>query len=425
MKRNNNYLWLIVLFVFMIFCFSVAYSAYDGITDGQIKVQNNVNTAFEDGNTALLFLSLITISPDTVNVIEVFMVADTATFTINCDADFAANVTIGDSLYIAGNMYIVGDITIGGDLSVVGTTSLDSLNVRGMKMTGSAAVIYEYSTDGTLATNADTTLVTEKAIKTYIDTEVTVNADSLDALGILVGANTDSTDALGILVSANSDSIDALGILVVANSDSSDALGVLVAANSDSSDALGILVSANSDSCDALGILISANQDSLDALGILVSANIDSISDIQTQVNGCFGEMSFSDSSYVLPIAITTWTRVTNLANDLWTAGDIQGVTVAGDTLVVTNTAVYLINLMLSFSGNNGEDWKIRILKNETTVIVATERYTSNNDIGSISVSAIDSGTANDSYEVQIYNATDADDPTIKCGSLTIVKIGY
>jgi len=93
MKRENSGLWIIALFVLMIFCFSVAYGAYDGVLDGQIKMQNNFNTAFENNSLAMFILSLTHVNSDTVNVTKEFTVADTATFTVSCDATFDSTVT--------------------------------------------------------------------------------------------------------------------------------------------------------------------------------------------------------------------------------------------------------------------------------------------------------------------------------------------
>ena len=66
--------------------------------------------------------------------------------------------------------------------------------IVGTSLTGaSGASITEFSTDGTLAGNSDTATPTEKAVKTYVDTQLT--AKDLDIQGDSGGAHAIDLDS--------------------------------------------------------------------------------------------------------------------------------------------------------------------------------------------------------------------------------------
>lgn len=112
------------------------------------------------------------------------------------------------------------------------------------------------------------------------------------------------------------------------------------------------------------------------------------------------------------------------MQNDLF-AGitTADGVTVSGDTLTFANAGIYFFNYSLSFSGNNGETWKIRTLVNDTDAYGGTTRYTSNNDTGNVSAGCIIDVSADDYLIMQIMNQTDNDDPTVKSGQIKTFRI--
>jgi len=83
------------------------------------------------------------------------------------------------------------DITI--DDSLVGRWTASGLTMA------SGATVNEFSTDGTLGGNSDTALPTEKAVKTYVDNQITNLEDRLDLVNV-VHISSDSTAATGDVV---------------------------------------------------------------------------------------------------------------------------------------------------------------------------------------------------------------------------------
>lgn len=110
------------------------------------------------------------------------------------------------TLTLAGILNLTGSMTVSGNLQVNGTNigistdtnllelALNLLTVNGGITSKSGnltlalgSAVNEFSTDGTLAGNADNAVPTEKAVKTYADTKTTLTA---------VKADTDIADAL-------------------------------------------------------------------------------------------------------------------------------------------------------------------------------------------------------------------------------------
>jgi len=103
-----------------------------------------------------------------------------------------------------GNQGFQAGITIsGGGASVVGGVSVTSSNVTltggGYFQVNGSASINEFSIDGTLDGNSDTALPTEKAVKTYVDTEIQDLRNELDLINI-VEVFTDATAVTGDVV---------------------------------------------------------------------------------------------------------------------------------------------------------------------------------------------------------------------------------
>jgi hypothetical protein len=137
-----------------------------------------------------------------------------------------------------------------------------------------------------------------------------------------------------------------------------------------------------------------------------------------------YGGMTFVDSTVTITATQDTWAWITNADNDLFTGiSTADGVTVSGDTLTFANAGIYFFNYSLSFSGNNGETWKIRTLVNDTDGYGGTTRYTSNNDTGNVSAGCIIDVSADDYLIMQIMNQTDNDDPTVKSGQIKTFRI--
>lgn len=67
----------------------------------------------------------------------------------------------------------------------------------------------------------------------------------------------------------------------------------------------------------------------------------------------------FVDQNYTLPL--NDWTWVTNVAHNLFTGTEGNGLTLSGDIITVVNTGDYTGNISLTFSGINGKDYCIRV----------------------------------------------------------------
>lgn len=138
-----------------------------------------------------------------------------------------------------------------------------------------------------------------------------------------------------------------------------------------------------------------------------------------------YGGMGFADSSYVLPVEQDTWTHVTNDENDLFSVTSAtSGVTYTADSLYIQTAGVYRVSYALSFNGVDNEDWRIGLIVNDTDRYVCTQQSSGGTaTIHQVANSTIISFSAGDGVELQIYNDTDADDPTIVCGTLIVDKI--
>jgi len=131
---------------------------------------------------------------------------------------------------------------------------------------------------------------------------------------------------------------------------------------------------------------------------------------------------AFSDSARSIACTKDVWAQITNASNNLFTNDYGENITHAGDTLTVEQAGDYYVNFNLSWQGNNGEQWKLGLLKNGVLWGYTANRYTSNNDIGNASIQAyIDDAVIGDDIKPVIMNLTDSDDPTVISSTLWMV----
>jgi hypothetical protein len=70
----------------------------------------------------------------------------------------------------------------------------------------------------------------------------------------------------------------------------------------------------------------------------------------------------FQDKAETISTAVqNTWYHITNVANDLWTGLEADGLTLASDVMTFVNGGDYFGSLSLTFSGSNTKDYQIRL----------------------------------------------------------------
>ena len=131
----------------------------------------------------------------------------------------------------------------------------------------------------------------------------------------------------------------------------------------------------------------------------------------------------FQDSAIVVSVTTPSYSPVTNATGTLWGASEVDGMSMSGDTLTITNTGDYVGNVSLTFSGGNGDDYLLQLYNvTQTRVegfhIGATGRGA--NNFSNIAMPLYMENTAGDEYVLRIANITDSDDPTVRTGMFTI-----
>ena len=132
--------------------------------------------------------------------------------------------------------------------------------------------------------------------------------------------------------------------------------------------------------------------------------------------------LSFADSTATVACEQDSLEIITNAGGNLFAVEDSLGFTyIPGDTLQVDTTGHYLLIWNLSFSGNNGENWKIAVRTAVTDVLEGVSyRYTSNNDTGNVTVLAYLEATAGEKFTLEIMNLTDGDDAVMKSSAVHV-----
>lgn len=125
----------------------------------------------------------------------------------------------------------------------------------------------------------------------------------------------------------------------------------------------------------------------------------------------------FQDSNAVIATpGADTWTIITNDENDLWQGIEVDGFTLANDTMTVTYGGDYTGVVSMSVGGNNNKDFEFRVF-NVTQDTIAGYHMKSTglgagNYIG-VTVPFYLEADAGDEFIMQVQCTTDASDPTI------------
>ena len=101
------------------------------------------------------------------------------------------------------------------------------------------------------------------------------------------------------------------------------------------------------------------------------------------------------------------------------TTSEADGITIAGDSIKIIKTGDYYVNVVCTFSGANGNDWRLKLYRSRSGVLTAVSgsnhvtstgasNYVTLNYFWYVVDAAVDDG-----YSFRMTNTTNNDDPTI------------
>ena len=136
------------------------------------------------------------------------------------------------------------------------------------------------------------------------------------------------------------------------------------------------------------------------------------------------GAYSFRDSASTLNLTQSVWSKLTNAANDLYTALDADGITLQGDSITIITPGDYMFWTSLSFNGNANDVYDVGLRKNGEPTLYEMHRKTSNNDTGNMGFPAVLDGlAAGDDLSLHIRNTANNGDPSFISGQMVITLI--
>ena len=136
-------------------------------------------------------------------------------------------------------------------------------------------------------------------------------------------------------------------------------------------------------------------------------------------------DANFADSSTTLTQTSGAWDRIENAGGDLFTGARLKGFALGGDTLLVTITRTYPIDVTVSYyvSGTfpSADTCKLRILKNGTTSI-GLIKFVGDAGMETYSATGTTVLSSGDYFELQTINIDDNDDAIIYNAGIVIRK---
>lgn len=136
------------------------------------------------------------------------------------------------------------------------------------------------------------------------------------------------------------------------------------------------------------------------------------------------GAYAFADSTAILDLTQNTWAKITNVANDLYTAVDADGLTLVGDSITIITPGDYMMWVNMSFNGNAQDVYHCAVYKNGVVTPMEMHRKTANNDTGNMGMSGlVDNLVAGDDFSLYIQNTANNNDPTFISSQITILMI--
>ena len=120
----------------------------------------------------------------------------------------------------------------------------------------------------------------------------------------------------------------------------------------------------------------------------------------------------------VISISVAgTYEWVTIGLHSLMTVNESStGIVMVGDSCVVQRKISVIFDISLTLSGNNGDDYRLRLTKNGVAVPMGPMSGTTTGATNFLNISTnvyveVDSGNV---FKLEITNLTDADDPTVR-----------
>ena len=126
----------------------------------------------------------------------------------------------------------------------------------------------------------------------------------------------------------------------------------------------------------------------------------------------------FQNKAEVITLpAKDTWVKITNVAGDLWTGLEADGLTLANDVMTVVNAGDYAGSLSLTFSALNGKDYQIRVYNNTQASqmgYIIGASTTGVNNFTNITLPLYIEADAGDELQMEIQSTTDGTNPILK-----------
>jgi len=126
----------------------------------------------------------------------------------------------------------------------------------------------------------------------------------------------------------------------------------------------------------------------------------------------------FQQSTAEITCTQNVWAKITNATNNLWVMPEIVGMTMANDTITITNPGDYAGNLTVAISGANGNDFFIRAVNKTTGVqqgyVIGGTTSTAGNYTNLALPLYFENVTAGATFEMEIMNINASNNPIVR-----------
>ena len=130
----------------------------------------------------------------------------------------------------------------------------------------------------------------------------------------------------------------------------------------------------------------------------------------------CYG--GFQQSTAEVVCSQNVWSKITNAGGNLWQGTESVEMTLANDTMTITNAGDYAGALTVAVSGGNGDDYFIRLVNKTTGVqqgyIIGGTTSGAGNYLNLALPLYLENVTAGATFEMEIKNITNNNDPMVR-----------